>query len=207
MIKKIIYTIIMLPLLLSCKEITQKAAEKILEKPKEELPGKYHTIKNERMKIFLPEEFSYISGNDFKKFFKNDTVILNSHQKKVAVLKSKGRKLYIFEYFKGSSIVNVFMEDYIPFNNHDANNLLYYINQSLNANLDPDATSELIQSQYKGNKNLNIFKAIYKISSPKSPNIFFKHIYFISYNKRSFFVSLETFSEIDFDPYIQKIRL
>ena len=66
---------------------------------------------------------------------------------------------------------------------------------------------EIMESQFKGNKNISIFKVIYQVKSPKLIVDMYKYVYFISYNKKSVFVNLETPSLLDFDPYIQKIRL
>ncbi|NJM78932.1 MAG: hypothetical protein HC854_03620 [Flavobacterium sp.] len=71
----------------------------------------------------------------------------------------------------------------------------------------PETEFNLVASQFKGNKNLRIFKAIYKINTPKIDINFYKYIYFISYNKKTVLVNLETPVLFDFDPYVEKIRL
>ena len=53
MIKKIIYIVFLIFLSTSCKEIAKKTSETIIENQKKEISGKYHTIKDEKIKVFL----------------------------------------------------------------------------------------------------------------------------------------------------------
>ncbi len=104
-------------------------------------------------------------------------------------------------------MVNILPERYIEFNNSDAKYMLAIIDKAIKSNNHPETTLEIMESQFKGNKNLSIFKAIYKIKLPKTTVAVYKYVYFISYNKKSVFVNLETPVLFDFDPYIEKIRL
>ncbi len=193
----------------SCKEVAEKTVETIAGVEKKELIGKYHTIKSEKIKIFLPEEFKHISESNYLKEIQRtrEISIFNSEKERLNFVKDAGRKIYLFEYFKGGSMVNILPERYVEFNNSDAKYMLAIIDKAIKSNNHPETTLEIMESQFKGNKNLSIFKVIYKIKLPKASVAVYKYVYFISYNKKSVFVNLETPVLFDFDPYIEKIRL
>lgn len=210
MIKKYLYIILILfSFFSSCKEVAEKTVETIAEVEKKELIGKYHSIKSEKIKIFLPEEFKHISESNYLKEIQRtrEISIFNSEKERLKFVKDSGRKIYLFEYFKSGSMVNILPERYVEFNNSDAKYMLAIIDKTIKSNNHPETTFEIMESQFKGNKNLSIFKVIYKIKLPKTTVAVYKYVYFISYNKKSVFVNLETPVLFDFDPYIEKIRL
>ncbi len=208
MIKKIIYIVFLIFLSTSCKEIAEKTSETIIENQKKEISGKYHTIKDEKIKVFLPEEFKYTNTQNYLNQIaqSGDSSAYYAEKKRFKDIHDSGKKIYLFEYLKGASIVKVLPERYVAFTNSDAKYMLGIVDNIIKAN-NTGMNFEIMESQFKGNKNISIFKVIYQVKSPKLIVDMYKYVYFISYNKKSVFVNLETPSLLDFDPYIQKIRL
>ena len=63
------------------------------------------------------------------------------------------------------------------------------------------------EARFFETKEAQIFKAIYTVSVPENNSEFNKQIYFVSFNKKSFALTLETPFLVDFDPYLEKIRV
>lgn len=208
MTKKHSYLLLILFLFSACQQVIEKTAENLVAE-KKELIGKYHTLKSEKIKVFLPEEFNYISTKNYLEYIEKlkDTFLINTEKQRVDFIKNTGRKIYFFEHFESGSIANIMPEKYIKFSNTDAKYLLAIIDKTIKSNSRPYIQYELLESQFKGNKNLKIFKAIYEVKSPKIEMKIYKHVYFISYNKKSVLFNLETPVQIDCDPYIEKIRI
>lgn len=206
--KKYIYTIIPFFLLLSCQQVLEKAAEKIVDE-KKELVGKYHTIKTENIKIFLPEEFKYISQNEYLKFIEKsrDIATFNSEKERLDLDRKTNTKMYFFEYFASNTIINIYPVKHIPFDNENAKYMLAVVDASIKEDSLSGVKYDKIEAQFKGNKNLSIFKVIHGLKNSESRVFYYKYTYFISYNKKSVFVYINTPVLFDFDPYIEKIRL
>ncbi len=85
---------------LSCQQAIEKAAEKIVEE-KQELIGNYHTIKSENIKIFLPQEFKYISPKEYINYISKfkDTFVINAEKNRLELVKKSGKKIFFFEHF------------------------------------------------------------------------------------------------------------
>jgi hypothetical protein len=63
------------------------------------------------------------------------------------------------------------------------------------------------EARFFETKEAQIFKAIYKVIDTKTEFEFYKQIYFVSFNNKSFALTLETPFVVDFDPYLEKIRI
>ena len=161
-----------------------------------------------KIKVFLPEEFKYTNTQNYLNQIaqSGDSSAYYAEKKRFKDIHDSGKKIYLFEYLKGASIVKVLPERYVAFTNSDAKYMLGIVDNIIKAN-NTGMNFEIMESQFKGNKNISIFKVIYQVKSPKLIVDMYKYVYFISYNKKSVFVNLETPSLLDFDPYIQKIRL
>lgn len=208
MIKKYFSLLLILFLFSACQQVIEKTAENLVTE-KKELIGKYHTLKSEKIKVFLPKEFNYLTTKNYLEYIEKskDTFLLNSEKQRIDFVKNTGRKIYFFEHFESASIATIMPEKYIEFSSRDAKYLLAVIDKTIKSNSQPYTQYELLESQFKGNKNLKIFKAIYEAKSPKIEMKIYKHVYFISYNKKSVLFNLETPVQIDCDPYIEKIRI
>lgn len=208
MIKKYFSLLLILFLFSACQQVIEKTAENLVTE-KKELIGKYHTLKSEKIKVFLPKEFNYLTTKNYLEYIEKsrDTFLLNTEKQRIDFVKNTGRKIYFFEHFESASIATIMPEKYIEFSSRDAKYLLAVIDKTIKSNSQPYTQYELLESQFKGNKNLKIFKAIYEAKSPKIEMKIYKHVYFISYNKKSVLFNLETPVQIDCDPYIEKIRI
>ena len=192
----------------ACQQVIKKTAENLVTK-KKELIGKYHTLKSEKIKVFLPKEFNYLTTKNYLEYIEKskDTFLLNTEKQRIDFVKNTGRKIYFFEHFESASIATIMPEKYIEFSSRDAKYLLAVIDKTIKSNSQPYTQYELLESQFKGNKNLKIFKAIYEAKSPKIEMKIYKHVYFISYNKKSVLFNLKTPVQINCGPYIEKIRI
>ena len=63
------------------------------------------------------------------------------------------------------------------------------------------------EARFFETKEAQIFKSTYTINSKDFVGDFFKQIYFVSFNNKSFALTLETSFLVDFDPYLEKIRV
>ncbi|NJM78933.1 MAG: hypothetical protein HC854_03625 [Flavobacterium sp.] len=89
MIKKHLIVILTISIFLSCQQVIEKAADKIVEE-KQELIGNYHTIKSENIKIFLPQEFKYIPSKEYINYISKskDTFIINAEKNRLELVKN-----------------------------------------------------------------------------------------------------------------------
>lgn len=209
MIKKYLYLVFLILFSISCKEIAEKTSEVIIENQKKEISGKYHTIKAEKIKAFLPDGFKYISQTDYLKNIKKtrDSITYRLEKKKIESNIEENNKMYFFENFKKNSIINIFPVKHLPFSNEEAKYMLAIIDKSIKEETNPNIEVENIGGEFKGNKNISIFKAIYRFKEPKSTTYFYRYTYFISSSKKSCFIYINTPILFDYNPYIQKIRL
>ncbi|MCO6175561.1 hypothetical protein NHF50_10960 [Flavobacterium sp. NRK F10] len=198
--------------LISCQQVIEETSKIVSEQAKPKLKGKYHSLQKENVKIFLPEGFKYITHEEYKNVLKQigDSTLYNAEVQRLDNIKINDKKLYIFEYPESASTLNVLVEKYLPFNKEDGKYLLGIIStmQKNTYNI-KDLNTELKEARVMGNKNLKIFKAIYKFTNPSFPasQKFFRHYYLISYNKKTLFLNMESTQLIDFDPYLRKIKM
>jgi hypothetical protein len=117
-------------------------------------------------------------------------------------------KVYFFQHTSSNSILTVFPTEYIKFTKNDAQMLLNDIKYH------HDVISEQSgilftkkEARFFETAEAQIFKSIYSISSEDLIGDFYKQIYFVSFNNKSFALTLETPFLVDFDPYLEKIRV
>lgn len=188
-----------------------KESQKVLkETQKPIVDGKFYPLETEGIKMYLPKEFKKLSKTDYLKLVEksNDTLALNLEKERLRDLARSQSKVYFFQHTTSNSILTVFPTEYIKFSKSDAQMLLNDIK------LHHDLITEKIgllftkkEARFFETKEAQIFKSIYTINSKDLVGDFFKQIYFVSFNNKSFALTLETSFLVDFDPYLEKIRV
>ena len=122
---------------------------------------KYKGYKAEKIKVFLPEEFKYTNTQNYLNQIaqSGDSSAYYAEKKRFKDIQDSGKKIYLFEYLKGASIVKVLPERYVAFTNSDAKYMLGIVDNIIKAN-NTEIDFEIMESQFKGNKNISIFKVI-----------------------------------------------
>jgi hypothetical protein len=207
---KIVFLIACFSLLFSCNEVIKKSHEIITEAPKEEIVGKYFALEGEGIRIFLPTEFKKLSKSDYFKILRKspDKASLEREVIRFRNIENSNFDIYLFEYFQTASVMSVITVDYIGLNKGLAQDLL----NQLKVQNDQQAeitgfTHTKIEARYFETKDAKIFKAIYQLENLKAKADGFKQIYLVSFNNKTFFLSLETPILVDFDSYLEKIRV
>lgn len=195
---------------LSCMEAAKESQKILVESQKPTLEGKFFPIHNQGIKLFLPKEFKNLPKEEYLDLVKksNDTIALSMEKERIRTLFESGNEIYLYQHEESSSILSVIPTDYFKFNKADAQMLLNQIKYS------HDEVSSITgfvfnkqEARFFETKDAQIFKAIYKVAVPSAQREFFKQVYFVSFNKKSFALSLETPFLVDFDPYLEKIRI
>lgn len=196
--------------LTSCVEAIKESQKIISQEQKPIVEGKFFPLETEGIKMYLPSEFKKLSKSDYLELVEKsaDTLAVNLEKERLRDLARSQTKVYFFQHSTSNSILTVFPTEYIKFNKSDAQMLLNDIKQH------HDLLSEMSgltftkkEARFFETKEAQIFKSIYTINSKDITGDFFKQVYFVSFNNRSFALTLETPFLVDFDPYLEKIRV
>lgn len=196
--------------LFSCMEAVKESQKVILESQKPALEGKFFPIESQGIKLFLPKEFKKLSKADYLQLIENseDSLVISLENERLTNLYKSGHDIYLFQHISSGSILSLIPTDYIKFNKSDAQMLLNHIRYNHD---EVAASTGMIfnkqEARFFGTKEAQIFKAIYKVIVPKTRSEFTKQLYFVSFNNKSFGLTLETAMVVDFDPYLEKIRV
>lgn len=193
---------------ISCLNVVSNVKNWIEIQNIEEIPGKYHFLSDDGIKIYLPDVFKKYSTIDYLKLL--DSI---SSEKDYAFESRTIESLRDFEgnfyiYFDELSGVTYTINTipYFPFSKRDASQLLGIIRlnngkvakkQNINFNK--------ITAKYKGNKKQQIFKSIFKVDYPEKEMLLYSTAYIISSNGKTVMIKLSSIYDIDFDPFIQKM--
>jgi len=196
--------------LFSCMEAVKESQKVILESQKPALEGKFFSIESQGIRLFLPKEFKKLSKSDYLQLIENseDSLVISLENERLTNLYKSGHDIYLFQHISSGSILSLIPTDYVKFNKSDAQMLLNQIRYNHD---EVSASTGIIfnkqEARFFGTKDAQIFKAIYKVIVPKKQIEFNKQLYFVSFNNKSFGLTLETASVVDFDPYLEKIRV
>jgi hypothetical protein len=191
-------------------EAVKESQKVILESQKPALEGKFFSIESQGIRLFLPKEFKKLSKSDYLQLIENseDSLVISLENERLTNLYKSGHDIYLFQHISSGSILSLIPTDYVKFNKSDAQMLLNQIRYNHD---EVSASTGIIfnkqEARFFGTKDAQIFKAIYKVIVPKKQIEFNKQLYFVSFNNKSFGLTLETASVVDFDPYLEKIRV
>lgn len=194
----------------SCVEAIKETNKVIKESRKPELIGKFFPIESQGIKLFLPKEFKSLSKLEYLKLIEQseDSTVISYENERLRNLYRTGHDIYLFQHLESGSILSLIPTNFIKFNKSDAQMLL----NQIRANHDEiSALTDVVfhkkEARFFETKDAQIFKAIYELSADKMETEFYKQIYFVSFNNKSFALTLETGLPVDFDPYLDKIRI
>lgn len=207
--KLIIITIIALLSLTSCVEAIKELNNWEVTENIEELPGKYHFLEKEGIKVFLPEVFERTSMAEYldlvKKTGSKDEYAFEVNQFK-ARSKMDGN-FYIYFDKESGSTYSIYARPYLQMYKEDAPNLLGVIraNQEEAAKDLPRKFTKLT-AKFDDSRGPQIFKAIYKIENTKKKRQVYQHSYIVSSNDHTVFINLTTpIEDVNFDIFLQKM--
>lgn len=194
----------------SCKEAIKESQKALKETQKPIVEGKFFPLETEGIKMYLPKEFKKLSKTEYLEFVEQstDTLAVNLEKERLRDLARSQSKVYFFQHTSSNSILTVFPTEYIKFSKSDAQMLLNDI--KFHHDLITEKTGLLYtkkEARFFETKEAQIFKSTYTINSKDVVGDFFKQIYFVSFNNKSFALTLETPFLVDFDPYLEKIRV
>jgi hypothetical protein len=194
----------------SCTEVIKESQKVLKETQKPIVEGKFFPLETEGIKMYLPKEFKKLSKSEYLEFVERstDTLAVNLEKERLRDLARSQTKVYFFQHETSNSILTVFPTEYIKFSKSDAQMLLNDI--KFHHDLITEKTGLLYtkkEARFFETAEAQIFKSIYSISSEDLIGDFYKQIYFVSFNNKSFALTLETPFLVDFDPYLEKIRV
>ena len=123
------------------------------------------------------------------------------------ILEKSNQNIYFFEHIESGSILNILPTKYVLFNKQDATYMLSIVNSITKQNSPEGTNLENIAAEFKKSNSKQIFKAIYKFRIPGYEIDYYKYVYFISHNRKSALINLETPILTNFDEYIFKMKL
>jgi hypothetical protein len=205
----IVITIIFAISLNSCLESIKEFNNWGVTEDIEELPGKYHFLEKEGIKVFLPEVFERTSMAEYldlvKKTGSKDEYAFEVNQFK-ARSKTDGN-FYIYFDNESGSTYSIYARPYLQMYKEDASNLLNVIrkNQEEAAKDLPRKFTKLT-AKFDDSRGPQIFKAVYKIENTKKKTEVYQHSYIVSSNDHTVFINLTTpFQDVNFDVFLQKM--
>jgi len=204
--------------LVSCDMLTSKKGfdEKNLIKPED--VGVYHKLKDDNIKIYLPQGFNELTEDEIRKFHKQikDEKIRYFFEKSYDSQRLVKGNLYNFYSEEYESEISIQTLPYIPFSKSNAIELLYYLREGFSEYQKVTGIyHNKIKATYFGERTLQFFKARYRLTRFNSYNDeqekenyqMFKTVYLITSKRKTFMITIITPFEEDFDPFIRKIKL
>jgi hypothetical protein len=212
LVKLKITSFIAIGLMLSaCNEITKEAENWVDTDRTNSIPGEYHFLSDQGIKVFLPNEFKKYSLSEFQSlldslFTKKED--LKREVERLNTIKDMEGNLHIFYDPISRSDIMINTVPYFQFSKESASQLLGFVklNQE-NQNLKNNLKFTKITAKFGGNSQQQIFKAIYKVENTKLKTEHFNTSYIISSNEKTIIIRLTTPIEAQFDPYIEKINM
>jgi hypothetical protein len=207
--KLIIITIIALLSLTSCVEAIKELNNWEVTENIEELPGKYHFLEKEGIKVFLPEVFERTSMAEYldlvKKTGSKDEYAFEVNQFK-ARSKMDGN-FYIYFDKESGSTYSIYARPYLQMYKEDASNLLGVIRKNQEeAAKDLSRKFTKLTAKFDDSRGPQIFKAIHKIENTKKKRQVYQHSYIVSSNDHTVFINLTTpIEDVNFDIFLQKM--
>ena len=198
--------------LISCSTVIKEAnnwIEKSSSNTSGYITGKYFLLENESAKVFLPEGFQQYTIEKYRTIL-DSLVTKNNIQNEIRRLENMrdmDGSFYLFFDPDSGSTYTINTLPYINFNRNDAKSLLSIIKQNNDKlSLVTDLNFKKLTATYSKNKNFTMFRSIFQIDNFKTDLRGFNTSYIISANKQTFMINLTTPIQVNFDPYIEKMK-
>jgi hypothetical protein len=173
--------------------------------------GTKHFLENDGIRIELPEDYKRYSSAKYEALLKDllKGKALELEQQRLKHLRKIEGNNYIYfnENTKSTILINTVEPK--PMLKEDATAILSDIvrDQAEISSITKQEFSK-ISANYSPGITANIFKSIFKVTEKKTKNaVQFQHKYYISTKDRYVIIDINTPSELDFDPYLETIRL
>lgn len=213
--RKFLPTVVfLLMILLSCNTVMKEASNWIEQSrsfEEYEPQGKLFYLKNgnSQVKPFLPYGFSEKTIMQYKSSL--DTILskrkLQAEMKRLEALRDLKGDFFLFLDSISKSTYTLNTLPYLKFDKKDARMLLSVINNNNDkTSLQTDLNFKKITASFAKNSEFTLFKSIYKVDNFKENYHFFSTFYIISVKQQTFMINLTTPFEVNFDPYIEKMK-
>jgi hypothetical protein len=208
--KAYIYIILLFVAFNSCSQLEKESQNLLENENPESVSGNYHFLSDRGIKIFLPENFKKYSLVEYQNLLKTSTKkkTYEYEIERLTMLRKMEGSFYIFfdEYSGSTFTVNTIK--HFKFSRDDASQLLGYIkltNEQEENKKNLNLTK--LTAKYTGSTRQQIFKSIHKIENLKSKTEGYNTAYIISSNDKTVIMQLLTPTQVDFDAYIQKLKM
>lgn len=173
--------------------------------------GTEHFLENDGIKIQLPKDYKRYSSAKYEGLLK-DLVkgkALELEQKRLRHLRKIDGHHYIYfdDKTKSTVLVNTIQNERML--REDAKSILSDIvrDQTEVSSITKQEFTKISANYSEGTK-ANIFKSVFKVSDKKNKKTnYFQHKYYISSKDRYIIIDINTPLELDFDPYLETIKL
>lgn len=209
---KIIFLLALLVSFYACKQVVDAAQNWTTADESTKVEGKYHTLEDDNLRIFLPKGFERKSIQQYSEAIDSiatDKKAKNQMIKNLQATKdmSKGN-FYLFYNAEFMSEYYLMTTPYFDFNRQDAKSILGMITQVHNVPTNVTTNFEKIHASFRATDDVKIFKAIYKVHNVEVNKFFYKSYYVLSTStKKTMQIVLTTPFEVDFDPFIAKTKI
>tara|TARA_R110002049_G_scaffold158998_1_gene323880 strand:- start:282 stop:926 length:645 start_codon:yes stop_codon:yes gene_type:complete len=195
----------------SCLEVAKEITDWTQFEDVNSVEGDTHYLGDDGIKLFLPKSFKRYSSVEYLALI--DSLVTNN--KDLEIERSRFRNIrkmegnhYIFfdNTINASYTLNAI--PYTPISRQDAKYILGMLRQSQEAmSNESDLNYTKITAKHNDNGKTQIFKAIFKIENPIEKLEAFQHAYFISSNNKTVLINLMAPFEVNFDPFLEKMKL
>lgn len=194
--------------LCSCSQIDNKANDSIKTENPNDISGIYHFLSDKGVKVFLPKTYDKLTLVDYQNLLKKDKKNSEFKIERLNALKKMEGNFHIFFDASSQSTFTVNTVPYYEFDKEDANQLLSYIKLTNESEaLKKDRKLTKVTAKYTGSTRQQIFKSIHKIENKTSKTETYNTAYIISSNDKTVIMQLLTPTQVEFDSYIQKLKM
>ncbi len=207
----LIIGVITLSTFTGCQELVRQIPNWPVAENIEEIPGTYFDLEDDGIRTYLPQSFKRYNIEQYREVVQSsaDSVLLAREIKLLENMRDdRSSNFYLFFDKKNSSsyILNTF--PYSDFSRQDAQLLLGLIRKRREVQKNSRLKYEKRAAYYKETADVKYFKAVYKISNTKNNGDAFQQIYRMSTAARKTFqIILTTPFEVNFDPFVRKMKL
>lgn len=195
----------------SCLEVAKEITDWTQFEDVNSVEGDTHYLGNDGIKLFLPKSFKRYSSVEYLALI--DSLVTNNKDLEIersrfrSIRKMEGNHYIFFDNtINASYTLNAI--PYTPISRQDAKYILGMLRQSQEAmSNESDLNYTKITAKHNDNGKTQIFKAIFKIENPIEKLEAFQHAYFISSNNKTVLINLMAPFEVNFDPFLEKMKL
>lgn len=196
---------------LSCVDLTRELTNWTKQNDFEHIKSKRHYLDDDGISVYLPTSFTRYSSIEYLKLL--DSLIVNKvalklEKQRLRSLRNLEGNHYLFydETIGASYSINTL--PHTPISRQDAKYLLGIMRQSQNSmTFNTNVTSTKVTAKYNDNGKIQLFKAIFKLTSEDWFNDVYQYCYFITSKDKTAMIHLNTPFEVEFDPFLAKMIL